>query len=277
MTATATTAANIKPMLAQPIDEHRVAKLVSNDRWACEPKVDGHRVLIHVHDHKVNYIARSGLPFEGVTGSIRKTFGDYGAQGLDLIVDGEFIPSTGELWLFDCMKADDHVSASDPFDVRRGVLERLRWPEHIKVLPSCTTEIDKAKLILDIKKRCAEGVIFRDRQAPYLPKRCDRLLKYKFRYTCDVVISDRGRDGKDNFGMEVYDPDGSPVDVGTVSALTGDGPSCDVGDVVEVTYLYASDDDKLTQPVTPRRRTDKSPAECTLDQLIYPDKSVRGI
>lgn len=273
-------------MLAESITERQVTKYVTNDRWACEPKVDGHRCLIRMKGERVSFTTRQGLAFEHVPPAIRASFAAYAKQGVELIVDGELLPATGQLWLFDCMGAGSparqFVSPTDPFDTRRATLENLvaaGFGDHplIDVLPSYTNQIDKAKLILDIKARCAEGVIFRDRQAPYMEKRTDRLLKYKFRYTADCVVTAKGRDGKDNLVLGMFDENGRCVDVGTVSALTGDGPRVGVGQVVEVTYLYASADRKLTQPVTPMLRVDKAPDECTIDQLIYPDKTVQGI
>lgn len=275
MTATAT----IRPMLAQPIDERRVGQLVTNPRWACEPKVDGHRILIVVKDGRVTYLARSGKPFEGVPGLIKQTFGSLAAGGLDLVVDGELLPATGDLWLFDVLSAGTAVTPAQPFAVRRAALEQLATtglPGHplIHCLPSYTDEIDKARLILDIKKRGAEGVMFRDIDSPYLPKRTDRLLKYKFRYDADCVVTEMGIDGKHNMRLGLFDENGRLVDVGTCTALAGDGPLIKEGDVVCVKYLYSSPDLKLVQPTVPRLRTDKEPTDCTTDQLVFADKRV---
>jgi hypothetical protein len=41
-----------------------------------------------------------------------------------------------------------------------------------------------------------------------------------------------------------------------------------------VRYLYASDEGLLYQPTMLRIRTDKSPGECTVDQLQYTDRSI---
>lgn len=275
---TPTTAA-ISPMLAQPIDEHRVAQLVQNEHWACEPKVDGHRCLIHIGGGRVEFITRTGLTMSGVPASVRSGFEQLASSGLDAVLDSELLPHTGMLWLFDCVRFGTVVADTDPFRARRAAVEQLAGyfdQRDVDVLPSYTAEVDKARLLLDIKARNAEGVIFRRLDAGYTQRRTERLLKYKFRYDCDCVVIERGVDGKDNLRLAVFD-DCKLVDVGTVSALTGDGPRVQIGDVVCVTYLYASADRKLTQPVTPRIRTDKRAEECTIDQLIYPDKTVRGI
>jgi hypothetical protein len=118
-----------------------------------------------------------------------------------------------------------------------------------------------------------EGVIFRRLDAGYIQKRSSNLLKYKFRHDADCVVTALGTKGKANMALGLMSC-GSLVDVGECSALTGDQHRIRVGDVVTVTYLYASSDRRLVQPTKPRLRRDKDPADCTIDQLFYPTKTV---
>jgi hypothetical protein len=122
-----------------------------------------------------------------------------------------------------------------------------------------------------------EGIIVRDQEAPYESgRRTSALRKAKFIKTMDVVVTARGRDGKDNLSIGVYDGD-RLVDLGTVTAMAGDGPTLQVGQVCEVRYLYAHlspDGPRLIQVTMPRLRTDKLPAECTLDQARWLSRTV---
>ena len=90
------------------------------------------------------------------------------------------------------------------------------------------------------------------------------------------MVIDRGINGKDNLLLGVY-RDGEMVEVGKVSALTGDGPRVSIGDVVTVKVLYASAAGKLYLPVTPHLRTDKSRTDCGYEQIIALQTNKRSI
>jgi hypothetical protein len=100
------------------------------------------------------------------------------------------------------------------------------------------------------------------------------VLKWKRVKDLDAVVIDRNRGGKSNFILGLYNEDGEMVEIGAVSALTGDGPRIEVGSVVSVSYLYCSDDGQLVQPVMPRLRTSKDAWECVTSQLQYTNKEL---
>jgi len=129
-------------------------------------------------------------------------------------------------------------------------------------------------LALDMRRDNYEGLIFRQLDAPYREGRSKDLIKIKFRHTVDCVVTDLRRDKKANMALGLFD-DSQLVEVAECTALAGDKNRIRIGDVVEVTYLYASADNRLVQPTKPVIRTDKFARECTLDQLVYPNKSVR--
>lgn len=51
------------------------------------------------------------------------------------------------------------------------------------------------------------------------------------------------------------------------ASLIGKDLTIEDGDVVEVLYLYATEDQQVIQPRIVRKRTDKTPAECDLEQF----------
>ena len=119
--------------------------------------------------------------------------------------------------------------------------------------------------------------MIRDRDAIYTPGlRSPGILKAKFVKTVDCVVLGLRRNGKDNVVIGLHDADGTMVDIGEVTGLAGDGNTLKVGEVCEVQYLYAVDPlrPRLVQPTRPTRRTDKTPDECTLDQIQFTDKTV---
>ena len=147
---------------------------------------------------------------------------------------------------------------------------------YVHMLPSYSEAQAKKEFYVRLRREKAEGVVFKRRGAVYKQGRSTYLLKHKFTKTVDCVIIARNVDDKDNFVLAMYDEFGCLQEVGKVSALTGDGPKLKIGDVAEVTILYATNSNKLYQPVSPKLRLDKTEKECTLDQLeeMKPSKKV---
>jgi ATP-dependent DNA ligase len=260
-------------MLARTLSLAELPARCADGGWSITQKADGERCLVFVgaETFAVNRRGeRMPLP-RWVEQCLSSVSGD-------LWLDGELIK--GKLWLFDMPQAGPPerrlLRPSDPYIVRRGLLEDVfaQWnpPDTIQLLPrgGHTTE-DRLLFVKKMLENGAEGVMLNNIHAPYEPGvRSRQLLKAKFVKQIDCVILDRGRDGKQNFVLALYRDGhiGRDTEVGEVSALTGDGPSCNVGDVVTVTFLYTLiGSDRLVQPVTPKLRSDKAPEECTWDQL----------
>ncbi len=271
------------PMLCSPIEVDSLRNY-QGDEWEWSQKVDGRRVLTELIDGRVTPLNRSGgaadLPAMMSTVLARTLAGMP-----DLALDGELVGTRGnhELWLFDLPHLDGMIEPASPYHHRRAALEALHGITgdeldrfHIHLLPVARTLEDKLRLLRGVTESGAEGIVVKHLDHPYRPgDRSLQSLKAKFVKTIDCVVSALGIDGKRNLGLEVYDPDGTPVNVGEVSALTGDGARCKVGDIVAVTYLYATVDRKLYGPPTrPMLRHDKAAAECTSDQLSFTDRAI---
>ncbi len=185
----------------------------------------------------------------------------------DFVLDGELIGNT--YWIFDLPLAGTMINPSSPYSERRNTLDelfRLWQPEHCSLLPIARTQIDKLQLSLDVIAAGGEGLICNEIDAPYLSgKRSKHMLKHKLVKQADCVVIDKGREGKDNLTLALWD-DKVLREIVDVSALTGDGPRCSIGDVVTINYL-GWNGHRLTQAVRPCLRHDKAPAECTIDQV----------
>jgi bifunctional non-homologous end joining protein LigD len=127
----------------------------------------------------------------------------------------------------------------------------------------------------------AEGVVFKDRRAPYTggrPSSGGTQRKHKLIKSCDVAIM---MNAGNAYLMCVYDGK-KPVECGKVFAGTTNESRQEIDDllkkgvmpVAEVQYLYATDDDKLFQPVFVRLRDDKKPFDCAHAQLVRTNKDV---
>lgn len=265
-------------MLAEPGDPKRLAKLCTQHQWVVEQKLDGHRVLLHVENGAVTPLGRDGLPKKNsIPASVTREFAGFTTG--DWYFDGELVGNT--FWLFDLPSVDGHVEPSDPWHFRNSVLTAFfaSWnpnPKHVRLLP--TVEGDaKAEFVLKVFDEDGEGVIFKDRDAPYSPgKRTAKFTKIKFTQDVDCRVTKIKTDGKDNITVALLNPAGKWIDVAEVTALAGDGGLIAVDDVVTVKYLYAMWRDpehpRLYQPTLPRIRDDKPVGECTFDQLRFTDR-----
>lgn len=220
----------------------------------------------------------------------------------ELVLDGEVMQATGEYHLFDVPYARfggmEVIRPEETYAWRRNWLnatdlQELIAPTRVKVTAQATNRRQKAALLEAVREAGGEGVMAKHINHPYLPGgRSTQAVKLKFVKTADVVVTavDRPDAKHGSFklgavlnaaeleqrgGTAVFaDPksgiekrfDGLAVlDVGGASAI-GKDTSIEVGDVVEVAYLYWTGE-ALYQPRVVKKRTDKMPAECTIDQF----------
>lgn len=258
----------IRPMKAEDAGEKRLVALCEDPQYAGESKVDGDRVLVHVGEGEVFFASSTGKPARYAP-AIRKDFAGFANSPVPWIFDGELCEN--KYYLFDLIQAAGLVTPQHPFWERRRVLEEFysRWNpgSAIVLLPSYTDQADKANLAMTVKRNRGEGLMFKRLDAPYVPNsRSSAMLKVKFRKDVDCVVTEIGRDGKNNMVLSVY-RDGELVEVGDCTALAGDGKRVAVGDVVCVKIMNVSKDFRLYQPTYPKIRTDKEASECLWEQL----------
>jgi ATP-dependent DNA ligase len=268
----------MKPMLARPLELRLADNYINDDLWVAQQKLDGDRILILVQGGRVQALNREGEARRNrVPRKVLDQFQSFTSLPGTWCFDGELMTS-GELWLFDLPTAADKVTPEHPFDFRYAVLERFmaggNWPTDpcVRLLPVAHTTAAKRALFSELQERGAEGLVFRHREGRYRQgKRSDLMLKAKFTFTVDAVVHEVRADGRNNCSYRLFD-NGTWVPAGSCS-LEG-RPDVRPGDVIEVRALYASTEGLLYQPVMLRIRTDKSPNECTVDQLRFTDRTI---
>ncbi|MER2559330.1 MAG: WGR domain-containing protein [Myxococcaceae bacterium] len=268
--------------LLNPVDQHEVEGLISNDEVVAQQKLDGTRVLCHVVDGEVLPTNRNGqktaLADDIVHGLIHLPNGT--------VVDGEVMRHGGETiyWLFDVLEFAGEDVSGEPY-VKR--FERLTdeiepgLSEPARVLETAWTTKQKRALYERLQQAGAEGIVFKRKDAAWSagrPSSGGTQLKCKFIASADVVIVENAGNA---YRMQVYE-NGKPRDVGNVfsgttnesramlDAQLAKGRSV----VAEVRYLYATDSLNLFQPVFVRARDDKAPKECSVEQLKRTNKDV---
>lgn len=260
----------ILPTLAQDVGSNKEAlKLLSSegDTWRAEQKFDGVRLLIHVHNGSVIGINRKGV----VCNIPPKVAEGFVWQAGEWCWDGELVGS--KYIVFDMPRALNEVTPDMPLAYRRQLLESiwpsLDMPDCVVLARSAASPEDRLRLAQSVRDGSGEGIMLKNSDAPYgAGKRTSDFRKWKWIKSVDCIVLALGIEGKQNMSIGMLDTDtGEIVEVATCTALAGDGPKVQVGDVVEVQCLYASKDNRLYQPTLPRIRLDKDPDECHLSQL----------
>lgn len=264
------------PTLAEPLPESKLEKLLCDDNWRGEVKVDGERLLVHVDEGNVTPVNRKGATTTLPSREIAQAFASLTSG--TWAFDGEVVNYKFHVW--DMPVAGTAIDPSQPYEQRRSVLEAFmsRWDmgDSIKLLPSYRGEAEKRDLLQRVRDHNGEGIMLKDVRAPYISgKRTDYIRKVKFWKSVDVIISDTRIDGKDNAMMQLICPGGECghrkcnglVPIGTVSTI-GKG-AVQKNDVFEVKFLYVVDrsEPRLYQPSILKKRDDKGLEECTIDQL----------
>jgi bifunctional non-homologous end joining protein LigD len=195
-------------------------------------------------------------------------------------VEGEILD--GKFHVFDMVVVGQE---SEPYEVRKAMADAWvdavspQLPQAAK-LPTAKTAKEKQALWDKVLASGAEGVMMKRKDAGYSGgQRVSHTLKAKITATADVVVLERNRGGKDNavFGLL---KNGKVTEIGTVSTGGKDKAlgQIQVGEVLEVEYLWAMPGGTLTQPRIVRKRPDKTPADATdITQLRVVDKTVLAL
>lgn len=257
----------MKASLAETATPRHASGLIKNPAWACEPKYDGIRTLVHCGEGRISWYNRNGEPLTKPTPA--ESVLAY--LPFRAILDGEIVGN--HLHVFDAPHFGQDIS-NRPFSLRRQLLEGFELAKHcgsnITLTPIARTWNEKTTMVVAANDAGWEGVIFKDIHASYLPGRGLAMQKLKFTHTIDVVIGQVGVDGKDAASLWILDGDYVWREVGKCS-LVGK-PPVTIGDVVEVRYLYVGAGNRLVQPRMVRKRDDKTVVECTIDQIDHTER-----
>lgn len=273
----------VRPMLASVQLPAVVEAAMSNLGWVAQFKYDGDRAVVEVNEGQVRIVGRDGRAKTRNYGTTHVAPFATLTQGRWLF-DGELVGRT--FVVFDLAFAADPligwVGEADPFVDRYQALTALAGV--LDIPTAGTPEADNAPVVLapvtepteaakrDLLDRAVterrEGIILRELSGPYEPgRRSTGLVKVKLTKDADVVIT-RLHESKASAGMAVYGPSGELIDVGSVTT-NGKG-DVQVGEVWEVHFLYVVDPShpRLVQPTLVRRRYDKVPVDCHLEQFV---------
>lgn len=271
----------LQPMRFKEAKVADVAAYTSDDAWVMQQKLDGVRAQLVFEPGKDPWFRNSSGGRLAAAAAIAYTdpiaahFGTHPVDNVGFCVDGEVV--NGTFWAFDLVvDGGEKVPFEDRLEALRVFCEQVKvqgWTD-IQMLPAAVTTQQKEKLAVTAYDQGGEGWIAKRRDSTYdWGQRVTHSLKLKITHTIDCVVLDRNRDREQNMVLGAWDEHGNLVEIGCASAIGK--PDAKVGAVVEVKYLYAGANGRLTQPTVLRIREDKLFTDCSTDQLRFANKDVQ--
>ena len=249
---------NIFPQLLNPVEDPE--EYITNDAWLAQEKYDGERRMI-VSDKDIKGLNRKGqqvqLP-DNISTSIKK----------EMILDGEII---GDIeYVFDILSLEGEDLTGLPCIERIAVLNsNLKLGKGIIVVETAYTTEEKRAMYHRVKNAKGEGVVFKMKNSPYVAGRPNSLgsqIKFKFYKTATFIVKNMTA-GKRSVGLELLEGN-VRVFMGKVT-IPPNKNIPNIGDLVEVRYLYAYKGGAIFQPTYIGVRTDLDLDAANMSQIIY--------
>jgi bifunctional non-homologous end joining protein LigD len=249
----------MRPELLTRIDVDQAARYILDDRFWVQEKWDAERLLVRRSGQQVQGWNKQGQT-TAVAPALTSALLSLSVTGF--VLDGEYGPSAYNCW--DLLRADQIDLTSYAYEERYGILKAFSPCPYINVIPTWTTKEQKEAIIFDLVRKGAEGVVFKDRRAPYQAGRAGQHFKLKFENSATVRV--RSVDPTRNSArIEMLDA-GTWVEVCGIKIEKG---SVQPGNYIEVRYASASASTHLVQPVFLRIRHDVSDDDCSTEQLKF--------
>lgn len=257
----------VRPQLLNEISEQEVEKYITDPAFCAQEKYDGKRRMIIKEGIKVIATNRKGLtifPSDKITSAVAKIQDDVVLDGEDM---GDY------MMVFDILKLGHKDLSKEGFQERDKELKSIVKSKNENIRPVYTaySTAEKRALFEILKKKNAEGIVFKHVKAKYVPGRPNSYgyqLKFKFVSTASCIVTEIST-SKRSISLGVYD-NGVLIPVGSATVYPNQNFPA-VGSVVEVRYLYYFKSGSLFQPVLLGlgnvERDDIDPEACVVGQL----------
>lgn len=253
--------AKVSPQLLNEVED--IQKYINDPQYCLEEKYDGERRMA---------IVKSGIGVgvnkKGEEVPLQMEIVNSLSKFDEIIIDGEIIGN--RLYAFDLLSLNGKDVAQRPQKERRSLLGAIDLGDDVRVVRTAYTTEEKQKLYDEVRGRDGEGVVVKKISSTYKPGRPATggdFLKFKFVTTASFIVSGITK-GKRSVSLDMIDENGQRVDVGKVT-IPPNKLVPEIGDVVEVRYLYAHRGGAIFQSVFLGKRTDVDQGECLTKQLKY--------
>jgi bifunctional non-homologous end joining protein LigD len=266
--------ARVIPQLCGSLtDKTELEPYLLNDMYVMEEKFNGKRKQVIKSGHNLSITNKQGQT-TGV-GMLPKTQAEFLKVSFDFAVDTEDEPVGGGCVLLDIVTIGDKPVDRMSGDERREMLEAFYRkagfdPKVIRLAERVNGQKAKREFLKRLKKAKAEGCIFKNRLAAYIPGEAGRAewFKHKFQATASCIVDGVMAGGKRSIAIALLDGR-KRVSVGKCAIpVNKEVPAKDT--VVEIRYIYAEHgSNKLNQPFYLGPRDDVGVNECQISQLKY--------
>lgn len=264
-TAAAERVSGVAPQLLNPIDEGELNSYINSPEFWMQEKMDGKRMLLRKAGATIVAINRKGLHV-GFPKVIEEAALLLKADSF--LLDGEAVGTV--FYVFDLLEFGGKDfrgrSYSNRYDLAQTVCDKSNV---ICPLATWQTRDAKRAALKWLRDRKAEGVVFKDANAPYVagrPASGGSQVKFKFTATCSAIV-DGANSGKRSVALVLLDGK-KRVAIGNVT-IPANFTVPKKGAICEVRYLYAYRGGALFQPVYLGVRDDVERSACTLAQLKF--------
>jgi bifunctional non-homologous end joining protein LigD len=258
------------PQLLNPIDEVEAHSIMYFSKYIMQEKHDGRRLMVRKAGDTIEGNNRKGLVV-----ALPQEIASAMADMPNCVLDGELVGTT--FHVFDCISLDgEDISRLGYVDrFTRMLTDCMFCNDSVQAVHTAYTSDEKQALWDELKAADKEGVVFKEANAPYSvgrPNKGGTQLKYKFYDTLSAVVCKVN--AQRSVALGLFERMNQPTDAGklvNVGNVTI-SPNFDVpqvGEIVEIRYLYAYKGGSLYQPTYLGKRDDLDATACTLAQVKY--------
>lgn len=255
---------HILPQLLNTIEN--VQEYIDDDSYLSQEKKDGERRMVICNEKTIGLNKKGEevpLP-DSILNSVKT----------NCILDGEIVGD--KLFVFDILLCNTISEKAIPTN-KNSCIERLKiliafshnLGKGIEVVETAYTKEDKQKMFDNLKKNNKEGIVFKKKDSPYehgRPNSGGSALKFKFYKTATFIVANITKN-KRSVGLELMSGQ-ERISMGKVT-IPPNKDIPEVGDFVEVKYLYAFKGGSIFQSEYLTKRNDCDLTDATMKQIVY--------
>lgn len=259
------------PQLANPLPLKDIGAYIRDPNWIFEEKHDGERRLLIVSCGEVVGSNRRGITVPVQTG-IQAAASSFGC---DLVLDGEIVGDILHVW--DLLEVDGVDIRNLPLEARQKKMDVLDFAGAgglIVRTPAAVGPEEKRALYDRLKGEGKEGIVGKHLSSCYEPGRPNSGGNwFKLKNWSELTAAVGDVNTQRSVAMSLLDDAENWISVGNVT-IPANHKIPEIGDVIEVRYLYAYEDGSLFQPIFGKMRNDIPLDECRASQRVFkPDST----
>ena len=244
----------LRPMLLTQGDEDEdLERLIKDDDWCAQEKLNGKRIMLRITKDKVTGINKRGLECP-IPEAFQKAFKNL---VIPYEVDGELIGDV--YYVFDVIsEGNGDYGKKQAYGVRLEAINFLVTTihdDHVCWVPAYVGEKNKRDFVKKMKAARKEGVVFKRLDGKYDPGRIENLkkaiaVKVKFYKAISPVVIGWKKDKQSiEVGLreEIKGNKAEIISVGWVTVPTKYVPQIEEGKPVRIRYLFATSGNQLYQ------------------------------